>query len=98
MQRASGELNKLLADLLRRAPAGEAPLLAWPVVCGSGVAARTRALSFSERVLRVEVPDRTWRAQLADLVARYLAAMNSVVPEPVEKIIFVLPENVREQR
>lgn len=94
MKHAADGLNRIMADLLRRAPDGDAALMAWPLVCGPGVAARTRALGFSEGVLRVEVPDRAWRAQLCELVARYLAEINDIVPYPVEKIVFTLPGEV----
>ena len=91
MQKAGATLPKVIADALRRVPAGEAPVSAWPFVCGSGVANRTRAMDFHERVLRVEVPDRAWRSQLMELAPRYVAALNSLVPDKVERIHFVLP-------
>ncbi len=47
LNRASAGLETIVAKALHRAPADESALLAWPVVCGSAVAERTRALSFS---------------------------------------------------
>src|ERR1700690_2420420 len=47
LNRASAGLETIIAKALHRAPAGESALLAWPVACGSAVAERTRALSFS---------------------------------------------------
>ena len=55
MEQAGSGLEKIVAQSLRLAPRAEAPLMAWPVVCGSAVAERTRALSFEDGVLRVEV-------------------------------------------
>jgi len=57
LQQAGSHLEKIVAQSLRQAPPGEAPLMAWPVVCGSAVAERTRALTFLDGVLRVAVPD-----------------------------------------
>jgi Dna[CI] antecedent, DciA len=91
MEKAAATLPKVIADALRRVPPDEAPVSAWPFACGSSVALRTRALEFSGRVLRVEVPDQVWRAQLMELAPRYLAALNSIVGHTVERIQFVLP-------
>ena len=54
---AGADLEKIVAQSLRQAPPARAPLMAWPVVCGSVVAERTRALSFLDGVLRVAVAD-----------------------------------------
>jgi hypothetical protein len=48
-------LRQIMQDLLRARPTEEAVMLAWPLVCGKEVAARTRALSFSEGSLTVAV-------------------------------------------
>jgi hypothetical protein len=82
-------LDKIVAGSLRRAPASDVPLLAWPLVCGSAVAARTRALEFSQGVLRIEVPDAGWRAELRHLAPRYLAVINRYSTTPVSKIEFL---------
>jgi predicted nucleic acid-binding Zn ribbon protein len=71
MQSAGSALSEVLAELLRVAPTEEAIRLAWPVVCGSKVAARTLPVEFAGGVLRVQVPDRAWCAQLSDLEQRY---------------------------
>ena len=42
-------LEKIVLGSLRRVPQGEAPLLAWPLVCGSVVAERTRAVAVCRR-------------------------------------------------
>jgi hypothetical protein len=92
MQRARTGLQEVMKEALRRAPAEEAPLLAWPVVCGAAIAAKTRALSFVEGRLQVEVPDSGWRGELQHFVPQYLAGLNNMLGKRVERIEFVLPE------
>ena len=76
MEPIGATIEKIVVGSVRKAPSGEAVLLAWPVACGSAVAARTQALEFSQGVLRVEVPDSAWRAELQHLAPRYVAALN----------------------
>jgi hypothetical protein len=64
--------------------------MAWPVVCGSAVAERTRALSFEGGVLRVEVAGLGWKAELQALAPRYLAMINRYTTETVHRIEFVV--------
>ena len=90
MEPAGNSLEKIVARSLRKAPKGEGPLLAWPLTCGSRVAARTRAVGFAGGVLRVEVPDKGWKRELEALAAQYLAVINRYVPEPVERVEFVV--------
>ena len=90
MEQAGSGLEKIVAQSLRQAPAAEAPLMAWPVVCGSAVAERTRALSFDDGVLRVEVAGTRWKAELQTLAPRYLATINRYTTEMVRRIEFVL--------
>ena len=70
LNRASAGLETIVAKALHRVPAEESALLAWPVACGSAVAERTRVLSFSDGILRVEVADGGWRRELANLAPR----------------------------
>ena len=65
-------------------------MLAWTVACGSAVAERTRALSFSDGILQIEVADREWRRELASLAPRYLALINKYSATPVKRIEFVV--------
>ena len=74
MNRTSAGLETIIAKALHRAPASESPLLAWPVACGSAVAERTRALSFS----------------VGNLAPRYVALINKYSATPVERIEFVV--------
>lgn len=64
---------------------------AWPMVCGSAIAVRTRALAFRDGSLFVEVPEKSWRAELVQFLPQYLSAMNRLLPARVEKIVFTLP-------
>jgi hypothetical protein len=90
LQPARPGLEKLAASLLRGAPPEEAPMIAWPLACGPQVAAKTRALRFTGKVLTVEVPDAEWREQLRDLASSYLGILNRLLAGKVERIQFVL--------
>jgi hypothetical protein len=90
LNRVSAGLETIIAKALHRAPADESALLAWPVACGSAVADRTRALSFSDGILRVEVADPGWRRELANLAPRYLALINRYSASSVKRIEFVV--------
>jgi predicted nucleic acid-binding Zn ribbon protein len=90
MQQARGTLRKIFAEKVC-GPAGEdAPLLAWPVVCGATVAEKTRALSFVDGVLIVAVPDTAWRKQLQGMYQQYLAGLNQLAGKRVVSISFVV--------
>jgi hypothetical protein len=91
---ASCSLETIIAKALHRAPADESALLAWTVACGSAVAERTRALSFSDGILQIEVADREWRRELASLAPRYLALINKYSATPVKRIEFVVKANL----
>jgi len=90
MEQIAPALEKVVINSIHQAPAKDAPLLAWPLACGSTVAERTRALEFSKGVLRVEVPDAGWRAELQHLAPRYVAIMNRYNVGTVERIHFVV--------
>lgn len=93
MELAGAELEKIVAQSLRQAPPAQAPLMAWPIVCGSAVAERTLALSFMEGVLRVGVADMGWKSELQALAPRYLAAINRYTVEVVRRIEFVVTQS-----
>jgi hypothetical protein len=90
MQPVAADLDRVVARSLRNAPAGQGPLLAWPLACGSSVAERTSALNFTDGVLRVEVADPEWRRELQMLAPRYVAAINRYVAEKVTRVEFVV--------
>lgn len=85
-------LRNIMSELLRTRPAEEAVVLAWPVVCGRDVAARTQAVSFSDGALTVDVPDATWRAQLAGLAPRYVSGFNDLLGPVVREVRFKLAD------
>ena len=90
VERITPTLEKVIAGGLRRAPVGQGPLLAWPLACGSAVAARTSALTFEQGVLSVEVPDAGWRTELRHLAPQYLAVINRYSNSGVKRIEFVI--------
>jgi hypothetical protein len=98
LEQAGPDLEKIVARSLRQVPPAQAPLMAWPVVCGSAVAERTRALSFVDGVLRIAVVDGEWKSELQSLAPRYLASINRYTAEAVRRIDFVItrPEIVEQ--
>jgi hypothetical protein len=90
LEHAGPALERIVADGLQRVQGGQGPIVAWPLVCGTAVAQRTRALDFGDGVLQVEVPDAGWRNELRTLASQYLAVINRYVSEPVKRIEFVV--------
>jgi Dna[CI] antecedent, DciA len=90
MEQVGAGLEKIVAGSLRRSPAGQGPLLAWALACGQAVAVRTKAVEFAQGILRVEVSDAGWQAELQALAPRYLAVINRYVAESVKRIEFVV--------
>lgn len=91
MELARGTLQRIVAEMLARVPPEQAPVVAWQFVCGKTVADRTEALSFADGILRVQVPDATWRTQLADMMPHYLQLLRQYTGQKVDKLDFVLP-------
>ena len=98
MERAGTGLRKIVVDALSKAPAEEAAVLAWPLVCGTAVADKTKALELTEGVLRVEVPDAGWRNQLFGFLPHYLESLNRITNGKVERIEFVFPGDKRDSK
>ena len=73
-------------------------MLAWPLVCGAGVAAHTEAVSQADNRLRVIVPDATWKSQLQDFVPQYIHAMQQMTGIRLERINFEVAGSKRPQR
>jgi Dna[CI] antecedent, DciA len=86
-------LRQVMSNLLRGRPVEEAVLLAWPLVCGKEVAARTQAVAFSEGQLTVEVPDAAWRSQLHSFAPRYLSEYQSLLGPAVRSVEFKLKQS-----
>ena len=97
MESAGSGLEKIVISSLRHVPPSDAPALAWPLVCGSAVAERTRAVEFANAVLSVEVPDAGWKRELQALAPRYLANLNRYSGQRVERIEFVIRQGTQEQ-
>lgn len=89
MQHAATTLRKIFSDTLRREGNG-APMLAWPLACGSKTAERTNALSFADGKLTVVVPDETWRRQLQSFAGQLLTQLNQISSEKVSRIEFII--------
>lgn len=97
MERATSGLKKIVLDAIRQQPPDQAALLAWPVIVGRAVASQTKALEFSDGVLRVEVPDKNWRTELSSFAGQYIAAYRPVAK--VDSIDFVIAgERPRENK
>jgi Dna[CI] antecedent, DciA len=86
-------LRQIMHDLLRTRPAEEAVMLAWPLVCGKEVAARTRAVSFSEGSLVVEVTDIAWRNQLQSFAPRYISGYEGLLGQVVQSVQFKVQQS-----
>lgn len=91
-------LRQIMQDLLRTRPAEEAVLLAWPLVCGQEVAARTRAVSFSEGNLIVEVTDAAWRNQLQSFGSRYISGYEGLLGQVVRSVQFKVQQSAASTR
>lgn len=90
MQQAGPGLQKIVAQVLRKAGDEPSALMAWSIACGAMIAEKTRAVSVEDGILRVEVPDRTWRGELKTLAPRYLATINQYSSKRVMGIAFVV--------
>ena len=89
MQHASSTLRKIFSETLRR-EGSAAPMLAWPLACGTKTADRTQAISFAEGILTIAVPDETWRRQLQSFAGQYLTQLNQMTSEKVSRINFII--------
>ena len=97
MHHARQTLHKIFADTLRREGGDDAPLLAWPLACGSKVAEKTSAIGYADGVLTVEVPDATWQQQLQGFNRQYVAALRQISAQPVDAIKFVATNQTERQ-
>ncbi|HEV8525391.1 MAG TPA: DUF721 domain-containing protein [Terriglobales bacterium] len=95
MEPARAGFHKIVSDILRRAPVEDAAVIAWGLICGQRVAEKTVALGFRDGVLRVQVPDAAWSANLTAFVPQYIAALNGMLGRRVERIDFILPDQSR---
>jgi hypothetical protein len=86
-------LRNIMAEFLRKQPPHEAVLLAWPLVCGREVAARSQAVSFSDGTLLVEVFDAAWRKQLQSFAPRYVSGYQELLGLIVKSVQFKISAN-----
>ncbi len=93
MESVRDTIQKVVAEMLAHVPSDQAPVVAWQFVCGKTVADRTEAIAFAGGVLQVEVPDATWRAQLADLMPHYLDLLRQYTGQKVQRLDFVLAKD-----
>lgn len=89
MHHAKVTLSKIYGKAVQQTAGEQAPVFAWPLVCGSKVAQRTAALACVNGELAVRVPDKIWRNELQCFQARYVAALNQVSRHKVTSIRFV---------
>ena len=89
MHHARTTLSKIYANAVLQAAGEQAPVIAWPLVCGSKVAQKTAALGCANGELAVRVPDKIWRNQLECFSERYVAALNQMSRHKVKSIRFV---------
>jgi hypothetical protein len=90
-------LRQIMQDLLRARPQEEAVMLAWPLVCGKEVAARTTAVSFSDGTLTIEVSDVSWRNQLQSFASRYLNGYEGLLGQIVKSVQFQVKQSASQQ-
>ena len=92
MHHARATLSKIYGNAVQQVAGEQAPVLAWPLACGSKVAQRTAALACVNGELAVSVPDKIWRNELQCFQERYVAALNQVSRQKVKSIRFVAKE------
>ena len=97
MELARETLQKIVAEMLAHVPPEQAPVVAWQFICGKTVADRTAALGFTDGVLQVEVPDATWRVQLAGLMPQYLELLRQYTGQKVKRLDFILANDKGKQ-
>jgi len=98
MEPARAGFQKIVAEILRRAPAEDVAGIAWEITCGRTVAEKTSVVEFREGTLRVRVPDESWRTNLAGFVPRYLELLNTMLSKKVENIEFLPPKKTPQRK
>jgi hypothetical protein len=77
-------IRTVLELLLRTLPPEsreEAALLAWPIVAGPAIQARTRAERLEGDILHIQVSDATWQRQLNAVRGDLIQALNQLLGE-----------------
>jgi len=89
MHHARVTLSRIYAKAAQQVAGEQAPVMAWPLACGSKIAKRTAALGCVNGELAVRVPDKIWRNQLQCFSDQYVAALNQMSRHKVKSIRFV---------
>jgi len=89
MQHAASTLRRIFRENVCR-EGTDAPLLAWPLACGSKIADRAKAVTFADGVLTIAVPDETWRRQLQGFAQQYLSVLNQISSAKVQRLNFII--------
>jgi len=89
MHHARATLSRIYAKAAQQVAGEQAPVMAWPLACGSKIAKRTAALGCVNGELAVRVPDKIWRNQLQCFSDQYVAALNQMSRHKVKSIRFV---------
>jgi hypothetical protein len=89
MHSTRSDVERIYSRVFAGASPEEACILAWPLVCGAGVAERTEAVGFCNGVLVVKVSDRSWKSQLESFALQYAHRLSAIVGTTV-KIEYVI--------
>lgn len=96
MDRIGGPLRDLLARLRLESPMhGWKAVELWPEVVGERVASRTRAISFREGTLVVEVASAAWMQELGYLKRRLIDDLNRQLGEDAIREVRLIPKSTR---
>ena len=94
MERMRDVLRHGLAASLRAVPLEDRLAAAWPVACGSAIAAHTTLAGLEGNVLRVRVTDSAWLRQLQTMRAGLSHDLSRIAGVPVTDILFMAEQNV----
>jgi Dna[CI] antecedent, DciA len=90
MQPARLDIERVAVTILAGLPIEEAAVLAWSLVCGSAIAARTQAVGFHTGALQVRVPDAEWRAQLESFSLTFMDRLSKLLGDKISGIEFTV--------
>ena len=98
MERMRDVLRHGLAASLGAAPLEDRLAAAWPVACGSAIAAHTTVAGLEGKVLRVQVSDPAWLRQLQTMRAGLSHDLSRIAGVPVTDILFLSDQNLADAR
>ena len=88
----ASDLEKLKSKLLSACDPKTAAVEAWSVVSGARIAEQTHAISYDGKKLRVMVPNKEWQRELSALAGEYVRKLNGLLPDAVQYVEFITPE------